>query len=150
MTWRARAKAVGEKIDRSVFGAGTRHDGGSPVVAFYRREGTPPSLPRKRFAEKLRQTFPWRRDSNPDRDRPQTHGRSVPGLAVLVRRISVFTAAEFLKGMRGAKRPEWSQLLMWRANVDDVALPGGAGEADGLAFRFGVEGTLASLPRRWI
>jgi hypothetical protein len=34
--------------------------------------------------------------------------------------------------------------------VGDLASLGGAGEADGLAFRFAVEGTLASLPRRWI
>ena len=49
-----------------------------------------------------------------------------------------------------SKTAEWSQFLMWRANVGDVALPGGTGEADDLAFRFGIEGTLASLPRRWI
>jgi hypothetical protein len=32
----------------------------------------------------------------------------------------------------------------------DFALQFGAGQVDGLAFRFGVEGTLASLPRKGI
>ena len=42
-------------------------------------EVTSSSLPRRVFAEKFRRTFSWRRDSNPDRDRSLTHGRSNPG-----------------------------------------------------------------------